>query len=86
MTDDDKGAARLRKALNLISDLQEPPTDGVQAIAIYLKAQLAAFSDTMEVDSGFGFGEACLDFWMDGKAIRVVVTNVPELDREAAND
>lgn len=80
------GGDRLREALRSVAGLVEPPAEDVVAVAVYLRAQLAAFSDNMEVDSGFGFGEACLDFQMDGKAIRVVVSEVPEHSQEPTHD
>ena len=71
---------RMRAMLGLVSNLEQPPEDQVTAVALIARTALMPFADREAIDTGMGFGEACLDFWMDGKAVRVVVSRVPALD------
>lgn len=72
---------RLRALLGSLGNLQDPPPSGVITVAMAVMGFLAPYSDSGSVDSGFGFGESHLDFWMDGKAIRLIIKSVPELDQ-----
>ena len=67
---------------DLLGMLKNPPSDGVMTTAYSVYQHLQSYADDGAVDSGFGFGESHLDFWLDDKAIRVVVKAVPALDRE----
>lgn len=71
---------RLEQVLGLCKLLEDRPDDEAITAALIAKATLTPFADNGEIDTGMGFGEACLDFWMDGKAVRVVVKRVPALD------
>lgn len=75
------GNERMKAMLDLLGELQDPPTEQVLTVAMAVQRFLEPYSDSGSVDSGHGFGESCLDFWMDGKAVRVIVKSVPELDR-----
>lgn len=77
---------RMRAVLAHLPHMDNPPEDQATAVAMIARQALLPFSDDMEVDTGFGFGEACLDFWMDGKAVRVIVKRVPTLDMNGADD
>lgn len=54
--------------------LHGAPANEVQAVSILVRDLLEAHADGA-VDAGYGFGEACLDFEMDGKPLRVVVSS-----------
>lgn len=77
-----KDSERMKIVLGQLGNLEAPPDDQVTAIALIARTALTPFADNDVIDSGFGGGEACLDFWMDGKAVRVVISRVPDLDRE----
>lgn len=66
---------------DLIGVLESPPSGEVMTTAYVIANVLKPYSDDSAVDTGFGFGESHLDFWMDDKAIRVIVKSVPALDR-----
>lgn len=74
---------RMKALLDMMGQLENPPTDEVLTVALALRQFLSPYSDSGSVDSGHGFGESCLDFWMDGKAVRVIIKPVPDLDRDA---
>ena len=59
---------------NLLGDGK--PTDEVTAAMLIARTALTPYADKEQIDCGMGFGEACLDFWMNGKAVRVVVSEV----------
>ena len=71
---------RLEHVLGLSKLLEDRPDDEAITAALIAKAALTPFADRGEIDTGMGLGDACLDFWMDGKAVRVVVKRVPALD------
>lgn len=72
---------RMKTMLDLVvGALENPPEDQVKAVALIARTALTPFADNGTIDTGMGFGEACLDFWMDGKAVRVVVSRVPAMD------
>ena len=66
---------------DLLSEMKNPPTDEVMVVTYAIVNMLRAYSDGGVVDTGYGFGENCLDFWLDDKAIRVIIKTVPALDR-----
>jgi hypothetical protein len=69
----------------LIGSLENPPSDEVLTISYLLCDFLKAHADGRVVDTGFGFAESCLDFWVDGKGLRVVVSRTPAFDRKPEN-
>lgn len=66
---------------DLMQILENPPEDECLMAAYVAMKALEGVADDGAVDSGYGFGESCLDFWIDDKAIRVVVSRVPEIDK-----
>ena len=72
-----------RMVHDLLDMLENKPTDEVLTVAYAMAAVLKGYADDGTVDTGYGFGESCLDFWLDDKAVRVIVKPVPALDRES---
>jgi hypothetical protein len=65
---------------DLTGMVQNPPSSEVITVAYAIEKFIQSYADECVVDSGFGFGESCLDFWLDGKGIRVVVSATPLFD------
>ena len=79
----DEGRRKMTEAvMQIMPSLEFPPSDEVATVALFAKASLLPLSDEITVDTCFGGGECVLDFWLDRKAIRVIVKSVPELDKE----
>ena len=72
---------RKRMVHDLLKNLESPPPDETLTVAYALRELLRGYADDSVVDSGHGFGESGLDFWLDDKAIRVIIKAVPEMDR-----
>ena len=71
---------------DLLASMQNPPSDENLTIAYAIANFLRPYSDNSVVDTGFGFSESCLDFWLDGKALRVIVKSVHELDGQCESN
>ena len=66
----------IETALDLRGALIEPPSDEVTALTMIARTALSPYADKDQIDVGFGFSEGCLDFHMNGKAVRVVISEV----------